>query len=187
MPDDTSVSLSVARRRLDDALQQGPRKKPYLHPAPCLALLLMLSWMIDYYRCLSDPLISHGRHFGRTVHALCNVQTLLTNGLVRMDELADEPEETSTSEYVDHFEVRSATSPTVISLSRQKHERHIFEALLNMVPGLKERLTEATEDEVAFVAEMVSYECHAPATILCSMFWSYKRACLVPSQTTQKV
>lgn len=49
--------------------------------------------------CLTDPLVHHGRHFGRTVHALCNVQALLTNGLLRIGELAGEPEEAFTYEY----------------------------------------------------------------------------------------
>jgi hypothetical protein len=34
--------------------------------------------------CISDPLIGHGRHFGRTVHALCNIQALLTNSILRL-------------------------------------------------------------------------------------------------------
>jgi hypothetical protein len=46
----------------------------------------------------SDPLVHHGRHFGRTLHAMTNVQALLTNGLLRMVELADRPEETFTAE-----------------------------------------------------------------------------------------
>jgi hypothetical protein len=50
--------------------------------------------------CISDPLIGHGRHFGRTVHALCNIQALLTNGILRLGEQAHEPEETFTAEYV---------------------------------------------------------------------------------------
>jgi hypothetical protein len=49
---------------------------------------------------MTDPLVSHGRHFGQTVHALCNVKAILTNGLLRTGELADEPEESFTSEYV---------------------------------------------------------------------------------------
>lgn len=53
-----------------------------------------------YFRCVTDPLTHHGRHFCRTVHALCNVQALLTNGILRMVELADEPEENFTAEYV---------------------------------------------------------------------------------------
>jgi hypothetical protein len=34
----------------------------------------------------SDPLVHHGRHFGRTVHAMCNVPALVTNGILRMGE-----------------------------------------------------------------------------------------------------
>jgi len=48
--------------------------------------------------CHSDPLVSRGRHFGRTVHALCGVHTILTNGLLRLGELADEPDEVFTLE-----------------------------------------------------------------------------------------
>jgi hypothetical protein len=50
--------------------------------------------------CISDPLIGYGRHFGRTVHALCSIQSLLTNGILRLGEQADEPEESFTTEYV---------------------------------------------------------------------------------------
>ena len=39
-------------------------------------------------RCGTDPLVHHGRHFGRTIHALCNVRALITSGLLRMVELA---------------------------------------------------------------------------------------------------
>lgn len=31
---------------------------------------------------MTDPLVHHGRHFCRTVHALCNVQALLNNGFI---------------------------------------------------------------------------------------------------------
>lgn len=49
---------------------------------------------------MSDPLVHYGRHFGRTIHALCSVNALLTNGILRMGELADQPDETFTHEYV---------------------------------------------------------------------------------------
>jgi hypothetical protein len=48
---------------------------------------------------VTDPLVHHGRHFGRTVHALCSVHVLLTNGILRMGERSDEPEESFTPEY----------------------------------------------------------------------------------------
>ena len=40
-----------------------------------------------------DPLIHHGRHFGRTVHAMCNVQLLILNSVERIaasEEVAEE-------------------------------------------------------------------------------------------------
>lgn len=64
------------------------------------------------FSCLSDPLVSYGRYFGRTVHALCNVQTLLTNGLLRMSEPSEEPEERFTTEYVDYLYLQTRISPS---------------------------------------------------------------------------
>ncbi|KAG2088016.1 uncharacterized protein F5147DRAFT_748483 [Suillus discolor] len=42
-------------------------------------------------RSSSDPLISHGRHFGRTVFALCNYPSLLTNGILRLEQMKEIP------------------------------------------------------------------------------------------------
>jgi hypothetical protein len=47
---------------------------------------------------MTDPLVHHGRHFGRTVHALCRVHTLLTNGILHVVELADQTEESFSNE-----------------------------------------------------------------------------------------
>ena len=41
----------------------------------------------------------HGRHFGRTVHAMCNVQALITNGITRMGEGEEVAEEALTHEF----------------------------------------------------------------------------------------
>jgi hypothetical protein len=54
--------------------------------------------MTPVFSCTSDPLVHHGRHFGRTLHAMTNVQILLTNGILRMGELADQPDEVFTAE-----------------------------------------------------------------------------------------
>lgn len=48
----------------------------------------------------TDPLVSYGRHFGRTAHALANVKVLITNGILRLGELAEESEESFSVEYV---------------------------------------------------------------------------------------
>ena len=77
------------------ALQLGPWKKPcidlFIANFPCLFTSTLLS-------CATDPLIHHGRHFGWMVHALCNVNALITNGILRVVELADQPEETFTTQ-----------------------------------------------------------------------------------------
>ncbi|KAG2102861.1 uncharacterized protein F5147DRAFT_776210 [Suillus discolor] len=39
----------------------------------------------------SDPLVFHGRHFGQTVFALCNYPSLLTNGILRLEQMEDTP------------------------------------------------------------------------------------------------
>jgi hypothetical protein len=62
----------------------------------------------DFYSRLSgirhssDPLVHHGHHFGRTVYAMCNVRSLITNGLRRLEESdgGEISEESLTSEYV---------------------------------------------------------------------------------------
>ncbi|KAG2740690.1 hypothetical protein P692DRAFT_201727737, partial [Suillus brevipes Sb2] len=46
----------------------------------------------------SDPLISHGRHFGRTVFALCNYPSLLTNGILRLEQMEEIPLEDFSAE-----------------------------------------------------------------------------------------
>ena len=50
-----------------------------------------------FFRSVQDPLVHHGRHFGRVVHCFCNIQTLLTNGIALMGERADELEESLTA------------------------------------------------------------------------------------------
>jgi hypothetical protein len=62
--------------------------------------LWKLTALIPLYSCLANPLVHHGRHFGRTIHALCSVSALLTNGLLRVGELAEEPDEAFTYEFV---------------------------------------------------------------------------------------
>ncbi|KIM89596.1 hypothetical protein PILCRDRAFT_60503 [Piloderma croceum F 1598] len=85
--------------------------------------------------CGTDPLVHHGRHFGRTVHALCTVGALINNGILRMGELADNPDEIFTHE--------------------ERREHRIFCILLQMVPGLEERLMEGFNEDVAHIADLV--------------------------------
>lgn len=50
-----------------------------------------------------DPLIHHGRHFGRTVHAMCNVQALITKGIEYLAEEEPVAEESLTCQSVPVF------------------------------------------------------------------------------------
>ena len=43
-------------------------------------------------RTTQDPLVHHGRHFGRAIHAFCNVQMLILNGLQSMYDDAPDDE-----------------------------------------------------------------------------------------------
>jgi len=93
---------TILSQALVDAFGKMPftsglkRKRPFSSSSRCL-MFEILKHDIPH-SCHSDPLVSHGRHFGCTIHALCNIQTLLTNGLLRLGELAEEPEEAFTYE-----------------------------------------------------------------------------------------
>lgn len=45
------------------------------------------------FRRTTDPLVHHGRHFGRSIHALCNMHALINNGIIRIGERAEDPED----------------------------------------------------------------------------------------------
>lgn len=102
----------------------------------------------------TDPLVHHGRHFGRTVHALCSVNSLLTNGILRMGELVDQPENVFTHEYV--LVCKTWLIMTFAITCRERKEHRVFDQLLQMVPGLEDRLLNGSDEEVGRVAELVS-------------------------------
>ncbi|OBZ76626.1 hypothetical protein A0H81_03264 [Grifola frondosa] len=77
--------------RRPSALEQGPRKKPRT----------------------SDPLVHHGRHFGRTIHAMCNVSALIVNCVLRLDER--EPMELLSAEAARAAGLRAAIEPEEMS------------------------------------------------------------------------
>ena len=57
--------------------------------------ILFKNWLIAFsIRTTQDPLVQHEHHFGRAMHAFCNVQTFITNGLAYM---ADVDEDLATS------------------------------------------------------------------------------------------
>ncbi|KAG2737887.1 hypothetical protein P692DRAFT_20883128 [Suillus brevipes Sb2] len=113
MEDDDNSSNESRKRGSTSALQLGPRKRALK----------------------SDPLVSHGRHFGRTVFALCNYPSLLTNGILRLEQLEDSTLEDFSAE--------------------ERREHKVFEKLLDSYPGLLDRLREGSEEEVLHVGELI--------------------------------
>jgi len=85
--------------------------------------------------CGTDPLVHHGRHFGRTVHALCTVSALINNGVIRTRELATQPDKIMTEE--------------------ERGEHRVFKLLIQMISGLENRLIEGSDEDVAHIAELV--------------------------------
>ncbi|KAG2073799.1 hypothetical protein BDR04DRAFT_1009886, partial [Suillus decipiens] len=69
-------------------------------------------------RSATDLLVHYACHFGQIIHALCNFQALLTNGILQMGELAGTPDKNFTAE--------------------EQHKHHIFQELLKSVAGLEE-------------------------------------------------
>lgn len=92
---DERPSSPLAGHKRPSALELGPRKKPCVVQTN---LSMCLTFFISGYSCYTDPLVHHGRHFGRTIFALCNFQALLNNGILRMVELPDRPLETLSPE-----------------------------------------------------------------------------------------
>lgn len=81
-------SPSAGQKR--PALQIGPRKKSFVK---ILAETSAYTNAVPYLiRCGTDPLVHHGRHFGRTVHAMCNVSVLINNTLSRFVEMEEDPD-----------------------------------------------------------------------------------------------
>ncbi|KAF9222383.1 hypothetical protein BS17DRAFT_838395 [Gyrodon lividus] len=79
-----------------------------------------------------DPLVHHGQHFGRAVHAFCNVQTLVTNGLLVMGD----------------------DDQRCLSAIKQK-EYAIFRELVRMVPGMERHLMVSSEEDVVAIADLI--------------------------------
>ncbi|KZP09674.1 hypothetical protein FIBSPDRAFT_759607, partial [Athelia psychrophila] len=85
-----------------------------------------------------DPMVRAGKHFGRTVYAVADMQMLIANGL---QWLVDDSEGTSSINNL----------PSVEAL-----EHTVFETLLKQVPKLTERPADGSEEEVTHIAAMVT-------------------------------
>ena len=103
--------------------------------------------------CGTEPLVHHGRHFGRTLHAFCSVNTLLNNGILRTGELLEKPEDMFMHEFVVFLGLLQCIANA--ACAREWREHRIFQALLLMVLGLEERLMQSSNEAVIHIAELV--------------------------------
>ncbi|KAG2109824.1 hypothetical protein DEU56DRAFT_749918 [Suillus clintonianus] len=109
----------------------GPRKKAYV-------LFQVLNYRLPdlpLIRTSSNPLVLHGRHFGRTVFAMCNYPALLTSGVLRLEELQDTPIEDYPADV--------------------RREHRVFMELVDSYPGLLERLANGEEEDIHHVGELL--------------------------------
>ncbi|TEB39957.1 hypothetical protein FA13DRAFT_1618760 [Coprinellus micaceus] len=88
-------------------------------------------------RTKTDPLVGHGRHFGRTIRTFCRIHTLITNGLTRTMQL----------------ELERITEGELTAGELSEHR--MYQALLLLSPGLEERLNTGSEQDVHYVADMI--------------------------------
>lgn len=98
MPVHENVNPADSAMPRQDALQLGPRRKAYVQHGFQILINEAKLLKTCFNRRSTDPLVHSGRHFGRTIHALCNVHALINNGIIRMGERADEPEEAFTDQ-----------------------------------------------------------------------------------------
>ncbi|KAG1758512.1 hypothetical protein EDD22DRAFT_981375 [Suillus occidentalis] len=111
--DENNSSPSASRKRSSSALCIGPHKKV----------------------TSSNPLVLHGRHFGQTVFALCNYPSLLTAGILRLEELQDSPIEDYPADV--------------------QREHKVFMELIDSYPNLLYHLTNGEEEDVIQVGELL--------------------------------
>ncbi|KAG1820996.1 uncharacterized protein BJ212DRAFT_1478099 [Suillus subaureus] len=83
----------------------------------------------------SNPLVLHGWHFGWTVSALCNYPSLLTGGILQLEELQDSP--------IDDYPVDI------------RWEHRVFLELIDSYPGLLECLTAGEEEDIIHIGELM--------------------------------
>ncbi|KAG1832581.1 hypothetical protein DFJ58DRAFT_671079, partial [Suillus subalutaceus] len=90
--------------------------------------------------------VHYGCHVGRTIHALCNFQALLTNEILQMRELALLTKTSPWSILFSCSAMCTASNPVYF----------LRERLLKSVAGLEEWLMQGGDDEVDLIAELAS-------------------------------
>ncbi|RXW11823.1 hypothetical protein EST38_g14032 [Candolleomyces aberdarensis] len=104
------ASESQSLKRQGSVLDWGSRKKP----------------------TKSDPLVHHGRHFGRTVHVFANIHSLILAGL--------------------------SIESEGLESAQQRREYRVYKKLLKMIPNFEERLLEAEPEEIVAMATQIQKE-----------------------------
>lgn len=69
---------------------------------------------------------------------------------------------------------------------RERKEYSVFRELLRVVPGLEARLMESPEDEVVRISDLVFSHCPDVAIETHRYFGRFRKAPMVPGQTTPK-
>ncbi|KAJ2925451.1 hypothetical protein H1R20_g11642, partial [Candolleomyces eurysporus] len=85
----------------------------------------------------SDVLVSYGRHFNRTIHPFCDLNTLIVDGQTRVNEV-----------------ILRGITIEALSL-REQREHGLFLQLIQLVPGLDARLWDekCTNDDRKYIAD----------------------------------
>ena len=104
-----------------------------------------------------DPLIYHGRHFGRTVHAMCNVQVLLTQGVEHLASTEVVAEESLTLEYILIILASIISRLMHPPQRRARRGRQVFDKLCRIIPRFSDRLLESEEWQIIEMAELVYF------------------------------
>lgn len=66
-----------------------PTKKPRRCPCSCFVGSFASTNNRENYSTKTDPMVGHGKHFGRTISAVNTVKALVTGALERMGRIGD--------------------------------------------------------------------------------------------------
>ncbi|KZP11148.1 hypothetical protein FIBSPDRAFT_962474 [Athelia psychrophila] len=86
---------------------------------------------------VTDPMVHAGRYWGRAVNAVISARTIVAHGIRRAMKM--QAEEISLEEFP----------------KNEQREQQIFDALLETVPGLLDRLIDASDEEQRHISDML--------------------------------
>ena len=108
-------------------------------------------------RCQTNSLIGHGCYFGRTIHALCNMHTLIMSGVEWLSK--PQIETNFDTEFIPEFSYWLVVTHSIFLNDRQQCKLHVFKSLLILVPGLQDCLgyESMTEEEIQLIGDLISF------------------------------